>query len=325
MTPALKRAACPVVIDHMGRIDASLGLDQQPFRDLLALMANQERLGEGERMPTASRAPGRLTPTPFRSRADWWPSSATACCGAPTGRIPITRTSPTTACWWISSGRDRAERGRAAGAAGRQSAALLSFRAGAQTARSTGMSGRLQDKIAIVTGAGCVGPGWGNGRATCVRFAEEGAKIFAVDRDLASVAETVERVQGRGRRDRRTAMRRHRLGLGRRHGGGVPQTLRPHRRAGQQCRRLGRRRPGRDGGRGVGRPGRLQPQERVPHLQARAAGDGEAGQRRRSSTPPRPPACAGPARRRSATPPPRPASSSSRAWWPCNMPPRASA
>ena len=41
MAPALKRAACPVVIDHMGRIDASLGLDQQPFRDLLALMDNK--------------------------------------------------------------------------------------------------------------------------------------------------------------------------------------------------------------------------------------------------------------------------------------------
>jgi hypothetical protein len=60
------------------------------------------------------------------------------------------------------------------------------------------MSGRLQGKIAIVTGAGCVGPGWGNGRATAVRFAEEGAKIFAVDRDLDSTAETVERVKAAG-------------------------------------------------------------------------------------------------------------------------------
>ena len=60
------------------------------------------------------------------------------------------------------------------------------------------MSGRLQDRIAIVTGAGSVGPGWGNGRATCVRFAEEGARIFAVDRDLASTAETVERVKAAG-------------------------------------------------------------------------------------------------------------------------------
>ena len=60
------------------------------------------------------------------------------------------------------------------------------------------MSGRLQDRIAIVTGAGCVGPGWGNGRATAVRFAEEGAKIFAVDRNLDSVADTVERVKAAG-------------------------------------------------------------------------------------------------------------------------------
>jgi NAD(P)-dependent dehydrogenase (short-subunit alcohol dehydrogenase family) len=60
------------------------------------------------------------------------------------------------------------------------------------------MGGRLQDRIAIVTGAGCIGPGWGNGRAIATLFAEEGAKIFAVDRDLDSVAETVERVKAAG-------------------------------------------------------------------------------------------------------------------------------
>jgi NAD(P)-dependent dehydrogenase (short-subunit alcohol dehydrogenase family) len=60
------------------------------------------------------------------------------------------------------------------------------------------MSGRLQDRIAIVTGAGSVGPGWGNGRATCVRFAEEGAKIFAVDRNLDATKETVEKVTAAG-------------------------------------------------------------------------------------------------------------------------------
>jgi NAD(P)-dependent dehydrogenase (short-subunit alcohol dehydrogenase family) len=60
------------------------------------------------------------------------------------------------------------------------------------------MSGRLQGRIAIVTGAGCIGPGWGNGRATAVRFAEEGAKIFAIDRNLNSVTETVERVTAAG-------------------------------------------------------------------------------------------------------------------------------
>lgn len=50
---------------------------------------------------------------------------------------------------------------------------------------------RLAGKVAIVTGAGCVGPGWGNGRAIAVRFAQEGAKVIAVDRDLASMQDTL--------------------------------------------------------------------------------------------------------------------------------------
>ena len=56
------------------------------------------------------------------------------------------------------------------------------------------MAGRLQDRVALITGAGCVGPGWGNGRATAVLFAREGAKVFAVDRSGAAMAETLERV-----------------------------------------------------------------------------------------------------------------------------------
>jgi NAD(P)-dependent dehydrogenase (short-subunit alcohol dehydrogenase family) len=60
------------------------------------------------------------------------------------------------------------------------------------------VTGRLQNRIAIVTGAGCVGPGWGNGRAIAVRFAEEGARIFAVDRDLDAVRETIDRVKAVG-------------------------------------------------------------------------------------------------------------------------------
>jgi NAD(P)-dependent dehydrogenase (short-subunit alcohol dehydrogenase family) len=55
------------------------------------------------------------------------------------------------------------------------------------------MTGRLQGKVAIITGAGCVGPGWGNGRATAVRFAQEGATVWAVDIDLSSMDETLER------------------------------------------------------------------------------------------------------------------------------------
>jgi len=55
------------------------------------------------------------------------------------------------------------------------------------------MPGRLQGKVAIITGAGCVGPGWGNGRAEAVLFAQEGAKVFAVDRDADAMRETLER------------------------------------------------------------------------------------------------------------------------------------
>ena len=60
------------------------------------------------------------------------------------------------------------------------------------------MTGRLADKVALISGAGCVGPGWGNGRAMAVRFAEEGARIFAVDREAQRLEETVERVRAAG-------------------------------------------------------------------------------------------------------------------------------
>jgi NAD(P)-dependent dehydrogenase (short-subunit alcohol dehydrogenase family) len=60
------------------------------------------------------------------------------------------------------------------------------------------MTDRLKDKVALILGAGCVGPGWGNGRAMAVRFAEEGAKVFGVDRDLDRMQETVQRIQDMG-------------------------------------------------------------------------------------------------------------------------------
>jgi hypothetical protein len=62
----------------------------------------------------------------------------------------------------------------------------------------TAPAGRLAGKVAIVTGAGCVGPGWGNGRAVCVRFAEEGARIYGVDRELAAMQDTVDGVRAVG-------------------------------------------------------------------------------------------------------------------------------
>ena len=56
---------------------------------------------------------------------------------------------------------------------------------------------RLQDKVAVIIGAGQgPGEGLGNGRATAMRFVQEGARVLAVDRDLASAEETVKLAGG---------------------------------------------------------------------------------------------------------------------------------
>lgn len=52
------------------------------------------------------------------------------------------------------------------------------------------MADRLKDKVALVFGAGSVGPGWGNGKATAVLFAREGAKVVGVDINPATAEET---------------------------------------------------------------------------------------------------------------------------------------
>ncbi len=60
------------------------------------------------------------------------------------------------------------------------------------------MVGRLAGKVALVTGAGSSGPGWGNGKATAVLFAREGAKVFLVDVNPEAVAETKAIIEGEG-------------------------------------------------------------------------------------------------------------------------------
>ncbi len=58
---------------------------------------------------------------------------------------------------------------------------------------------RLEGKIAIIVGAGqSPGEGIGNGRATVLRFAREGAKVLAVDRNLASAEETASLAKAEG-------------------------------------------------------------------------------------------------------------------------------
>jgi len=60
------------------------------------------------------------------------------------------------------------------------------------------MTGRLEGKVAIVTGAGSALPGWGNGKATAVLFAREGAKVMLVDNRLESMKETESMIRQEG-------------------------------------------------------------------------------------------------------------------------------
>ena len=57
---------------------------------------------------------------------------------------------------------------------------------------------RLEGKVAIVAGAGSIRAGIGNGKATAILFAKEGAKVVAVDRNLDAAEETVTIIKGEG-------------------------------------------------------------------------------------------------------------------------------
>ena len=48
----------------------------------------------------------------------------------------------------------------------------------------------LTGKVALIAGAGTVGAGWGNGKATAVLFARQGAKVFGTDINVAAVEDT---------------------------------------------------------------------------------------------------------------------------------------
>ena len=61
---------------------------------------------------------------------------------------------------------------------------------------------RIEDNLVIVTGAGSVGPAdstiWGNGKATAVLFARQGASVFLVDMNNDAVAATKSIIEAEG-------------------------------------------------------------------------------------------------------------------------------
>ncbi|OZI49591.1 SDR family NAD(P)-dependent oxidoreductase [Bordetella genomosp. 4] len=59
----------------------------------------------------------------------------------------------------------------------------------------------LSGKVAFVAGAGSVGNGWGNGRATAVLLARQGAKVFGTDYDAGALTGTTAIMETEGHRD----------------------------------------------------------------------------------------------------------------------------
>lgn len=57
---------------------------------------------------------------------------------------------------------------------------------------------RLDGKVALVTGCGSSGPGWGNGQAIAVLLARQGARVFGVDLDPQAGHETAVRISEEG-------------------------------------------------------------------------------------------------------------------------------
>lgn len=58
--------------------------------------------------------------------------------------------------------------------------------------------GRLSGKVALIVGAGSVGPGWGNGRACATMFAAEGAIVAGADIDETALENTLDLIGGSG-------------------------------------------------------------------------------------------------------------------------------
>src|SRR3546814_19690345 len=70
----------------------------------------------------------------------------------------------------------------------------------AQTLKDEPMAGRVQDKVIVVAGAGSVGPGWGNGKASAALYARQGAIVYLIDRMADAVAETRRVIEAEGGR-----------------------------------------------------------------------------------------------------------------------------
>ena len=123
---------------------------------------------------------------------------------------------------------------------------------------------RLQHKVSIITGGG-----QGIGRATSVKFAQEGSRVAVCDINRVPADETAAAIRDSRRRRAGVRSRRHRQGQHRAHGRGGDGGLGPHRHAGQQCRHRAGRPPREDDRRAVRARDRRQPEGRLQLHQGR--------------------------------------------------------
>src|ERR1041384_8012418 len=76
---------------------------------------------------------------------------------------------------------------------------LIRYRRGAgDKPGETEMAGRLKGKVAIVTGAAPRGEGVGNGMATAILFAREGARVVLVNRSAERAEKLLKQIKGEG-------------------------------------------------------------------------------------------------------------------------------
>ena len=67
-------------------------------------------------------------------------------------------------------------------------------------AAAVDLNHRVHHRLAVVFGAGSIGPGWGNGKATAALFARHGAHVACVDVNPAAAEETAGIIAGEGGR-----------------------------------------------------------------------------------------------------------------------------
>jgi len=60
------------------------------------------------------------------------------------------------------------------------------------------MGERVRGKAIIVTGAGSIGPGMGNGKASSILYTREGGRVLLVDQSLDAAKETCRLIEAEG-------------------------------------------------------------------------------------------------------------------------------